>query len=138
MCTDWFSSGSPKGLESKFLEKPFVLAGLVSFLERSLEGSLAFSLSGGVLNSLLINNRFVNCDIDGVSSGHKVVVVDDLHKRLNFGALGHLLLAHGLGDLARVAVDSRHEGVSVTTVLGSVVLLFDDDGLASGVPSSED
>ena len=49
MSSDWFSSGSSKGLESEFLEKPFVLAGLVSFLERSLEGSLAFSLSGGIL-----------------------------------------------------------------------------------------
>ena len=41
--------GSRNGLESEFLEEPLVLAALVSFLERSLEGSLALSLSGGVL-----------------------------------------------------------------------------------------
>ena len=47
-----------------------------------------------------------------------------LHKRLNFGALGHLLLAHGLGDLARVAVDSSHEGVSVTTVYKRLEMIY--------------
>lgn len=49
------------------------------FLLLDLEASQITKNQAIYLNSLLINNRFVNGDIDGVSSGHKVVVVDDLN-----------------------------------------------------------
>ena len=54
MCSDWFSSGSSKGLESEFLEKPFVLARLVALLESGLDVGLALALASGILKFFVI------------------------------------------------------------------------------------
>jgi hypothetical protein len=50
-----------------------------------------------------------------------VVVVDNLDERLDLGALGNALLAHVLGELEGVALDTSDDGVSVTAFLGSII-----------------
>jgi hypothetical protein len=52
-----------------------------------------------------------------------VVVVDDLDERLNLGALGSLLLAHGLGDLERSAFDTSNNGITIRSVFGTFVVV---------------
>jgi len=52
-----------------------------------------------------------------IPSGHEVVVVDDLHERLDLGALGNALLAHAAGDLEGVALDASNDSVAVFALL---------------------
>ena len=50
-----------------------------------------------------------------------MVVVDDLDERLDLGALGNALLAHVLGDLEGVTLDTGDNGMTVTALLGTVI-----------------
>lgn len=50
-----------------------------------------------------------------------MVVVEHLDEGLDLGPLGNLLLAHGGGHLAGVAVDAGHESVAVGPVGGAVI-----------------
>lgn len=53
--------------------------------------------------------------------GHQVVVVEHLDEGLDLGPLGDLLLAHGGGHFAGVAVDAGDQGVTVGAVSCAVV-----------------
>jgi hypothetical protein len=53
-----------------------------------------------------------------------VVVVDNLDERLDLGALGNLLLAHGAGNLKRVTLDTGNDGITVGSVLGTFVVVY--------------
>merc|ERR1712212_13529 len=127
-----------ESLESQFLEKPFVLAALVSFFQGRFDRGLNLSLSSRILERFLIDNTFVDSNINRVSCWHKVVVVYDLHKGLDFRSFGQLLLAHGLGDLSWVSLDACHQSVSVHPFLGTIILLFDDDSLSTSVTAGKD
>jgi len=50
-----------------------------------------------------------------------VVVVDDLDEGLDLRALGDALLAHVLGDLEGVTLDTGNNGVTVAAFLGSLI-----------------
>ncbi len=52
---------------------------------------------------------------------HQVVVVEHLHKGLDLGPLGNLLLAHGCGDFTRITVNACDQSVAVRTVRGAIV-----------------
>ena len=60
---------------------------------------------------------------ENLPSGHHVVVVDDLNERLDLGALGDLLLTHGLGDLERSAFDTSDNSITVGSVFGTFVVV---------------
>ena len=50
-----------------------------------------------------------------------MVVVDNLDERLDLGTLGNTLLAHVLGDLEGVTLDTSDDGVTVTALLGTLI-----------------
>lgn len=50
-----------------------------------------------------------------------MVVVEHLDEGLDLGPLGDLLLAHGCGHLAGIAVDACDQSVAVRAVGGAVV-----------------
>lgn len=50
-----------------------------------------------------------------------MVVVEDFDEGLDLGPLGNLLLPHGGGHLARIAVDACDQSVAVRPVGGSIV-----------------
>lgn len=52
---------------------------------------------------------------------HQVVVVEHLHKGLDLGPLGNLLLAHGCGDFTRITVNACDQSVAVRTVRGAII-----------------
>ena len=66
-----------------------------------------------------------------------MVVVDDLEERLDAGALGDLLLRHGLGDLEGCTVNSSKNSVRVFALLSALIKVLDDDGLSSSVSTLE-
>lgn len=53
--------------------------------------------------------------------GHQVIVVVNLHERLDLGPLRYLLLAHGRRHLPRVAINARHQCVAVGPVGGAII-----------------
>lgn len=61
-------------------------------------------------------------------SGHQVVVVEHLDEGLDLGPLGDLLLAHGSGHLAGIAVDARDQSVAVRTVGCAVIDILQQRG----------
>jgi hypothetical protein len=69
-----------------------------------------------ILEGLLVDAVLVEGDVDRVAGGHQVVGVDDTEERLDLRALLELLLAHALGDLARVAVDTGDQAVRVWSI----------------------
>lgn len=61
-----------------------------------------------------------------------------LDERLDLGLLLELRLAHLLGDLARVAIDSGDQRMAELLLGGTVIERLDDNGLATGVTSTQD
>jgi hypothetical protein len=91
------------------------LAALASLLAqlRVLEGCLINSNDNLLVFFVLFldgNSHLLYVKIDLVASGHNVVVVDALHERLELAAASNLLLAHRLGHLARVSVNTSNYG----------------------------
>lgn len=61
------------------------------------------------------------CYID-VPSGHKMVVVNNFHERLDSSALSNLLLAHSLGDFQWISLYTGHQSVSIRSVVATIVV----------------
>merc|ERR1712019_294058 len=119
----------PIHLESQLLEKPLILTSLISFFKNLLDMSSGSLLLSGILQLFLVNNILVQLNINRVSGGEHVVVVDNLDESLHLVSLGDLLLAHRFGDSSRISFDTGDQGVAVeSTVVGTFVGFFDDDG----------
>jgi hypothetical protein len=102
-------------------EKPLVLSARVLFLKGLFHSLLGLLPLRGLFKGVVGDDTLQALHLQGVTSGHEVVVVDDLDERLDLGALGHLGLAHAASDLGGVAVDpgdqSMAEGVSLAAVV---------------------
>lgn len=125
-------------LESQLLEEPFVLAGLVTFFELNtdLEASLlTLNRILQVLGGIFVIEAHVR---NAVASGHQVVVVQHLDERLYLGTLVDAGLVHASRHPSWVAVYAGNESMSELLVGGTIIKGLKDDGLAAGVPSTED
>lgn len=129
---------------------------MVPFLESLLDGLLGFLPLGRLLEGLRGNGTLERLELEHVSGGEEVGVVDDLDERLNLGSTSDSLLAHVLGHLEGVPVisslveemggvkwidtplNASNNGVGVRSLLGPVVLLLDDDDLLAGLTTRED
>jgi hypothetical protein len=76
--------------------------------------------------------------IEGVSGGHKVIVIDGLEERLYFTSLGDPLFAHSCGDFTGIALDAGNKGMAVRVALGAIIEGLENDGFAAGVASAGD
>lgn len=74
-------------LEAQLAEEPLVLSSIVSLLKDLLDG-LAGSNALRWLLEGFGGDHGLELDIEGISGGHEVVVVDDLHERLDLGETG--------------------------------------------------
>lgn len=106
----------------------------VLVLER-VDESLALVVLLGLLDEL--GDEVVHGVVEGneVPGEDEVVVVHVLDEGLYGDSLLDLLLAHGLGYLSGVSLDSEDEAVSELLVFGSVVVVVDDHGFLSSVSS---
>lgn len=84
-------------LETQLLEEPLVLTSLVLFFEGFTNGLLDFLLGSSVLDGFNSDRREFN--VQSVTSGHDVIVVNDLDEGLNLGTTSDTLSTHRLGDL---------------------------------------
>lgn len=97
---------------------------------------MCFPLDGifKILGRQLIESDFAG----GVTGGHQVIVVQYLQERLDLGLLLQLGLAHGLGNLAGVSVDTGYESMTEWLVRSAIIDGLDNDSLAAGVTSTKD
>ena len=65
-------------LESQFREEPFVLALLVSLFKFGANDMAGFFLLHGIFEDFLVQLIFVKSNVYAVTSGHQMVIVDDL------------------------------------------------------------
>lgn len=119
-------------------EEPPVLAALVPLVESLLDSLLCVLPLADLLESVGGDGVLEALKLKGVTSGHEVVVVDDLDEGLDLGALGLAGLGHALGDVGRVALDAGDDGVGEGVSLGAVVDGHEEDDLLAGVASTGD
>lgn len=108
------------------------------FFESLLDGLLGFLARFGFLKGFGRDGQLERFDVQGVSGGHQVVVVDDLDEGLDLGSLGGLLGTHVLGDLEGGLVDTDDDGVGEGVGLSPFVVGLDDDDLLTGVSATGD
>lgn len=112
-------------------EEPAVLAASVSLLESLLDGLLGILALGNFLEGVVADNALEAFELECVTGGHEVVVVDDLDERLDAAALLDLLGAHATSHLGGVALDTGDESIGEGVGLGAGVLRLDDDDLSN-------
>lgn len=125
-------------LEPELGEEPPVGSSGVSLLEVLLDGLLGVLPLSGLLESLGRDGSLQALELESVSGGEQVGVVDSLDERLDLRSPGNSLSTHRLGDLQGVLLDSGNNGVRVRPVLGTLVDLLDDDDLLSSLSSRKD
>jgi len=125
--THWVS-----GLEPELGEEPPIFASLKPLLEPCLGLLSGSDLLVTRLKSIR-GNDVLQIDIEGISSGHDVVIVDELDEALNPGFLGLLFGGVFANDLLRVLGYAGDEAVAVWTVPCAVVEGTDDDAFATRI-----
>lgn len=76
----------------------------VPLLESLLDGLLGILTLTGLLEGVVGNGSLEGLELENVSGGEEMGVVDNLDERLDLGSSRHLLLSHRLGDLQGVPV----------------------------------
>lgn len=102
------------GHAARPLTPPVVALG-VPLLERLLDVLLGVLTLGRLLEGVAVDGTLEGLELEHVTGGEEVGVVDDLDERLDLGSLGDLLLAHRLGHLEGVAVGGASQRSSGDT-----------------------
>lgn len=110
-------------------EEPLVLAGVVTLLKGLLNVLLGVLALRDLLEGVVGDGTLKTLELESVTGGHDVVVVDDLDERLDLGALGDTGLSHAAGDGLRVTLNAGNDGVRERVSLGALVGRLDDDNL---------
>lgn len=110
-------------------EEPSVLAASVTLLENLLDRLLGVLALADLLEGVAGDGTLETLELERVTGGHQVVVVDDLDEGLDLGALLLAGLGHAAGDLGGVALDAGDDGVAEGVRLVAVVDGLDDDDL---------
>lgn len=119
-------------------EEPPVLAARVTLLQGLLDSLLGVLTLGDLLEGVGGQSTLEALELQGVTGGHQVVVVDDLDEGLDLGSLLLSCLGHATGDLAGVALDTGDQGVAVGVRLVASVDGLDDHDLLSGIAATGD
>lgn len=110
-------------------EEPSVFAAGVALLEDLLDVLLGILTLADLLEGLGRQGTLKSLQLQCVSCGHQVVVVDGLDEGLDLGALLLARLRHAPCDLGRVPLDAGHQGVAEGVCLVTAVDGLDDDDL---------
>lgn len=119
------------GARTQRSEEPAVLAGGVAVLQGLLDGLLGILALGNLLEGVVGDNALEALELEGVTGGHQVVVVDDLDEGLDAAAAVDELLTHAAGHLQGVALDTGDDGVGEGVRLGASVVGLDNNDLKS-------
>lgn len=106
-------------------------------LKSLLDGLLGLLTLGRLLESLSADSSLQGVELESVTSGHQVVVVNNLDERLDLGSLSNLLGAVSLGDLQRVSLNTGNQGVTEGVRLGAIIVGLDDNNLLTSETSAD-
>jgi hypothetical protein len=115
--------------ESQRLEEPLVLAGQVSLLQRLLDLLLRIFPLTNLLECVVVDDVLQALELESVTCGHDVVVVDLLDEWLDLGAFLDSLLAHAPGDFRRVALNASDQSEGERVLLCAGIDGLDDHDL---------
>jgi hypothetical protein len=110
-------------------EEPSVLSAGVSLLKDLLDSLLGVLALGNLLEGVVGDSTLKTLELESVTSGHQVVVVDDLDEGLDLVSLLLAGLGHAAGDLGGVSLNAGNQGVAERVRLVAVVNGLDDDNL---------
>lgn len=94
-------------------EEPSVLAASVALLQHLLDVLLGILPLANLLECVGGQGALEALELQSVTGGHKVVVVDGLDEGLDLGALVLSGLGHAACDLGRVSLDTGNESMAV-------------------------
>lgn len=118
-----------RGKHTERGEEPSVLSAGVSLLENLLDSLLGVLSLADLLESVVGDGALEALELEGVSGGHQVVVVDDLDEGLDLVSLFLSGLGHAASDLGGVSLNTSDQGVTEGMGLVAVVDGLDDDNL---------
>lgn len=131
----------PRGacaLESQLLKEPILDTVGILLLHDLLDLLAEVLLGLGGFSVLLVPDFFGICrDVEAVSGGEDMVDVVHLEEGSDSGAPGDLLLAHGFRHFQRGLGDAGDQDMRVRSLLSTLVVVLDDDGLLAGIPAAE-
>lgn len=110
-------------------KEPSVLSAGVSLLQHLLDRLLRVLPLADLLEGVVGDSALEALELERVSRGHQVVVVDDLDEGLDLAPLVLASLGHAARDLGGVSLDAGDEGVAERMGLVAVVDGLDDDDL---------
>ena len=117
-------------LETKRGEEPPVLAALVALLKELLDRLLGVLALRDLLEGVVRHGVLEALELESVAGREEVVVVDHLDERLDLAAASNLLRAHRLRHLEWVALNTSGNHIREAVLLGSLVLLLDNNHLS--------
>lgn len=107
-------------------------------LKGLLDGLLGVFTLRGLLKGLSRDSSLESVKLKSVTSGHQVVVVNNLNKGLDLGTLSNLLSTVVLGDLQGVSLNTSNKSMTKGVRLGTVIVGLDDDNLLTGESAASD
>lgn len=110
-------------------EEPSVLAAGVALLEDLLDVLLGVLTLADLLERIGRQGALESLQLECVSCGHQVVVVDGLHEGFDLGPLLLACLGHAPCDLGGVPLDAGDQSVAEGVYLVTVVDGLDNDDL---------
>lgn len=122
----------------QLLEEPLVFTGLVLLLQSLLDGLFSLLSLRGLIEALGGDGGLEGLNVQRVSCGHQVVVVDQLDKGLDLCSLCDLLGRHALGHLQGFALNTNNHGVGEGVLLGTIIMGLDNDDLLTCETTADD
>ena len=117
------------GILTQRSKEPPVLTRRVTLLKCLLDRLLRLLPLRDLLECICRDNSLQSFQLEVVSRGHQVVVVDDLDEGLDLASLCLTGLGHSAGDFRGVALDAGDQCVRVWVRFVSDVLGLDDHNL---------
>ena len=106
---------------AQFKEEPFVLAFLVSLFKFGVNNMVGLFLLHRIFEDFLVKSNVYT-----VTSGHQMVIVDNLVERLDLGLLLNLLLGHTFYHNPWVSINISDQSVAKGFIRSVFVIGFDN------------
>merc|ERR1712156_1289768 len=91
----------------------------------------------GIFEDFLVQLIFVKSNVYAVTSGHQMVIVDDLEERLDLGLLLDLLLGHAFCHNPWVPINTSDQSMAKGFIRSAFIIGLDNDCLATSKSAGE-
>lgn len=110
-------------------EEPSVLSAGITVLKGLLHSLLCFLPLWHLLERVIADNTLQSFELESVTGGHEMVVVDGLDEWLDLASLGDLLSTHSSSDSGWISLNTDDESVGERVCLWASLIWLDDHDL---------